>query len=99
MDEQQRSALINNMAENLPVLRKKLGMTQDELAGMVGVSRSTLASIEGKKRNMTWNMFLSLLLVFTKNKETDKLLNAMEIYTDEFNEFIKSIAKRNEEKT
>lgn len=53
MDEQQRNALINNMAENLPVLRKKLGMTQDELAGMVGVSRSTLASIEGKKRNMT----------------------------------------------
>ena len=99
MNEQQRNALINNMAENLPVLRKKLGMTQNELAGMVGVSRSTLASIEGKKRNMTWNMFLSLLLVFTKNKETDKLLSAMEIYTDEFNEFIKSIAKRNEEKT
>ena len=93
MDEQQRNALINNMAENLPVLRKKLGMTQDELAGMVGVSRSTLASIEGKKRNMTWSMFLSLLLVFTKNKETDKLLSAMEIYTDEFNEFIKNAAK------
>lgn len=94
MDEKQRNALINNMAENLPVLRKKLGMTQDELAGMVGVSRSTLASIEGKKRNMTWNMFLSLLLVFTKNKETDKLLSAMEIYTDEFNEFIKNTAKQ-----
>ena len=93
MDEQQRSALINNMAENFPVLRKKLGMTQDELAGMVGVSRSTLASIEGKKRNMTWNMFLSFLLVFTKNRETDKLLSAMEIYTDEFNEFIKNAAR------
>ena len=93
MDEQQRNALINNMAENLPVLRKKLRMTQDELAGMVGVSRSTLASIEGKKRNMTWNMFLSFLLVFTKNRETDKLLSAMEIYTDEFNEFIKNAAR------
>ena len=42
---------------------------------------------------MTWNMFLSLLLVFTKNKETDKLLSAMEIYTDEFNEFIKNAAR------
>ena len=94
MNEQQRNALINNMAENLPVLRKKLGMTQDELAGMVGVSRSTLASIEGKKRNMTWNMFLSFLLVFTKNRETDKLLSAMEIYTDEFNEFIKNAERK-----
>ena len=78
----------NVVREPVPVTR------QDELAGMVGVSRSTLASIEGKKRNMTWNMFLSLLLVFTKNKETDKLLNAMEIYTDEFNEFIKNAAKQ-----
>ena len=42
---------------------------------------------------MTWNMFLSLLLVFTKNKQTDKLLSAMEIYTDEFNEFIKKECK------
>lgn len=61
MDEQQRNVFINYMAENLPVLRKKLGMTQDELAGMVGVSRSTLASIEGKKRNMTWNGICSYL--------------------------------------
>ena len=29
-----------------------------------------------------------------KNKETDKLLNAMEIYTDEFNAFIKNAAKQ-----
>jgi len=93
MDEQQRNTLISNMADNLPVLRKKLGITQEELAEMIGVSRSTLASIEGKKRDMTWNMFLSLQLVFTKNKETDKLLNAMEIYTDEFNEFIKGYSK------
>jgi len=94
MNEQQRNALITNMADNLPVLRKKLGITQEELAEMIGVSRSTLASIEGKKRNMTWNMFLSLLMVFTKNKETDKLLNAMDIYTDEFNQFIKNAAAK-----
>ena len=37
---------------------------------------------------MTWNMFLALLLIFTKNKETDRLLNAMEIYTDELNGII-----------
>ena len=38
---------------------------------------------------MTWNTFLSLILVFTKNKDTDKLLNVMEIYTDDLNDFIK----------
>ncbi len=33
-------------------------------------------------------MFLSLILIFTKNRETDKLLNAMEICTDELNDLI-----------
>lgn len=39
---------------------------------------------------MTWNTFLSLILIFTKNNETDKLLNVMEIYTDELNDYIKN---------
>lgn len=31
----------------------------------------------------------TLLLIFTKRRETDRLLNAMEIYTDELNGIIK----------
>lgn len=90
MDERQKSILIENMSDNLPTLRKKIGMTQEGLAEKIGVSRSTIATIEQKKKTMTWNMFLSLVLIFTKNSETDKLLNVMGIYTDELNEFIKN---------
>lgn len=89
MEERMQSILMNNMAENLPTLRKKLDISQDELALMLGVSRSTITNIEKKKRPMTWNTFLSLILIFTKNKETDKLLTVMEIYTDELNDMIK----------
>lgn len=89
MDKQKREVLIANMTENLPVLRKKLGMSQEELSYVLGVNRSTVAAIENHKRIMTWNLFLALILVFIKNKETNKLLNVMDIYTDEFNEFIK----------
>ena len=32
---------------------------------------------------------LSLMLLFTKNEDTNKLLNVLEIYTEEFNDFIK----------
>ena len=39
---------------------------------------------------MSWNTFLSLILIFTKNKDTDVLLNVLGIYTDELNEFIKN---------
>ncbi len=84
-----REQLIKNMTDNLPMLRTRLGMTQEELADKIGVSRSTVISIENKKREMTWNTFLSLMLLFTKNETTNKLLNILEIYTDEFNDFIK----------
>ena len=89
MDDKQKEILIQNMVDNLPTLRKRLNMTQTDLAAKIGVGRSSLTAIENKKRPMTWNTFLSLILIFTKNKETDKLLNVMEIYTDELNEFIK----------
>ena len=93
MDVVQKEKLIQNMTDNLPILRKKLNLSQEELSELIGVSRSTIAVIEGRKKVMSWNMFLSLLMVFTKNKETDKLLNVLEIYTDEFNNFIKNVAK------
>lgn len=90
MDVKQKELLIKNMTDNLPTLRKKLGISQEELSEKIGVSRSTIAGIENKKRAMSWNMFLSLLLIFIKNEDTDKLLNVMGIYTDELNAFIKN---------
>ena len=89
MNTNQKELLIKNMTENLPTLRKRLGISQEELSGKGGVSRSTIAGIENKKRSMSWNMFLSLLLIFIKNEDTDRLLNVMGIYTDELNAFIK----------
>lgn len=90
MDDKQKDILIRNMVYNLPTLRKRLDMTQAELAAKIGFGRSSLTAIENKKRSMTWNTFLSLILIFTKNNETDKLLNVMEIYTDELNDYIKN---------
>ena len=87
-NEINREKLIRNMTENLPMLRTRLGLTQEELADKIGVSRSTILSIENKNREMTWNTFLSLILLFTKNETTNKLLNVLEIYTDEFHDFI-----------
>ena len=84
-----KEQLIKNMTDNLPMLRKRLELTQEELADKIGVSRSTIISIENQKRDMTWNTFLSLVLLFIKNENTNKLLNVLEIYTDEFHGFIK----------
>ena len=85
-----KEELTDKMAENLPVLRKKAKLTQTQLAEIIGVSKYTLLMIEKKQRKMSWNVFLSLILVFSKNKETDKMLTLFEIYTDELNNIIKN---------
>lgn len=90
MNEQSKQVLIDRMTNNLKMLRVKLNLSQEELAAKIGVSRFTIISIESKKRQMTWNMFLSLILIFTKNRETDALLTHFGIYTDELNELLKN---------
>lgn len=84
-----KDKLIQSMTENLPMLRTRLGLTQEDLADKIGLSRSTVVAIENRKREMTWNTFLSLVLLFIKNETTNKLLTTLEIYTDDFHDFIK----------
>lgn len=97
MTEELKNNLIEVMAENLTMLRAKLDLTQAELAEVVGISRYTLIAIEKKQRKMTWNTFLSLLLIFSKNDSTHKLLEAIGVYNSELNDFLnlKSIGKVN----
>ena len=83
-----REKLIDNMTENLPVLRKKLKLTQEGLAQIIGSSSHSIMQIEAKKRKMTWNTFLSLVFLFDKNEETAFLLKALNIYTDDLDGII-----------
>ena len=89
MTAEERDKLIDRMTENLPVLRKKLKLSQEDLAKVIGSSRYTVMLIETGKRRMTWNTFLSLVLLFDKNPETAVLLRALEVYTEEFDNMIK----------
>ena len=81
--------LIKIMTENLPMLRKLIELTQEEIADKIGVSRSTVIAIENNKREMTWNTFLSLMLLFSKNESTNKILSILDLNTEEFNEFMR----------
>ena len=84
-----RETLIDNMTENLPVLRKKLKLSQEGLARIIGTSRYTVMLIETRKRRMTWNTFLSLLLLFDKNQDTAVLLRVLSIYTDQLDAYLR----------
>lgn len=68
------------MADNLAMIWRKLGLTQVQLANLIGVSRHTIMKVENKKAKLSWNNFLSLLLILIKNPKADKLINILEIY-------------------
>lgn len=66
--------LIDTLANELPLLRARLNISQDELAKKTGISRQTLSSIETLKSRMSWNTFLALVLFFSINEQTDTML-------------------------
>lgn len=88
MTEETRQKYMEIMADNLSVLRAKLGVTQSELANIVGISRYTLIAIEKQQRVMTWSTFLSLLYIFDKNADTHMLLPPLGLYTSELDDFL-----------
>lgn len=65
------------------MLRAKLGLTQEEICKLVGVSRQTIVQAE-KNSKLSWGNYLSLVFLFTKNKETKELMDFLDIYPKEF---------------
>ncbi len=85
-NEDVKNAAVENMTNNLATLRTMLHLSQAGLASLVGLGRQSLVSIETGKRKMTWSVFLSLLFVFSQNKQTATLLDVFEIYPPELKE-------------
>lgn len=82
-NETEREQLIGCLVDELPVLRTKLGVSQTEIANMIGVSRQTYSSIETRKRKMTWSIYLSLILVFDCNSKTHDYIRGRGLFPKE----------------
>ena len=65
-----KEKLIDKFIYELPILRARIGMIQDEISEIVGLSRQTYSSFETRKRKMTWSNFMSILFVFYFNLAT-----------------------------
>lgn len=88
-----KERLIDILTSELPVLRAKIGLSQDDVSGIVGISRQTYSAIETKKRRMTWATFISLVLFFERNETTRPLINGMGAFPDDLRELL-NINKR-----
>ena len=59
-----KNQLIATLKNDLPVLRARMGLSQEAIADKIGISRQTYSSIETGKREMTWTTFLALVAFF-----------------------------------
>lgn len=84
ISDEEREYYISNLTDELPFLRIKAGVSQDDLAGLLGVSRQTYGSIERRDRRMTWNTYLSLIFFFDNKKETRSILRSTEAFPHKF---------------
>lgn len=88
MNEKEKARLIAALAQGLVPLRAKAGISQSEIAGVLGVSRQTYGSIERGDRPMTWNTYLSMILFFDYNSKTHQELRTIGAFPQEmFNRF------------
>lgn len=88
MNDEERELVMKNMVENLPILRSKLNISQEQLASLLGVTRQTISNFESGQRKMTWSVFLALVLIFFRNDPTKPLLVALNIYTPTLNNYL-----------
>lgn len=75
--EEYKKIAVDILVDELPSLRAKIGISQDQLAEYVGLSRQTLSAIETRKRPISWQTFLSIVLYFTLNTKTNTTLKLL----------------------
>lgn len=81
--KKQQLSFIKTLTAELPALRAKVGISQSEIASLIGVSRQTYSSIECGKRLMSWNTYLSLILFFDYNNVTHQMIRDINAFPEE----------------
>ena len=85
-----KSRLIDALRNELPVLRARIGLSQETVADKIGISRQTYSSIETGKREMTWTTFMALVAFFQNNNQTAQMLKQMNCFFESIDELLNS---------
>ena len=84
MSDDTKEECITALVSELKVLRAKANISQDDLAKILSISRQTYCQIENGNKDMSWNIYLSLIFFFESLEETSKLISLFGIYPEEF---------------
>ncbi len=80
----ERKTYIAELKKELPFLRLKAGISQDDVANVIGVSRQTYGAIERGDRPMGWSTYLSLIFFFDNKEETHDLVRGTDAFPHKF---------------
>ena len=96
INNERKHELCKILTSNLPTLRTKAKLTQDELSDRLGFSRQTISAIESKKRDMQWSTFTAITLFLSTNKDVSQLMAVMGILDDDVREMLNIEPKSNQ---
>ena len=78
--DEEKQKYISALTPELIMLRTKAGISQEDLSVLIGVSRQTYGAIERRTRQMSWNTYLSLIMVFDYSGKTHDMLRATDAF-------------------
>lgn len=78
--EHYKEVSISLLQSNLASLRARIGISQEEIANIIGITRQTYYAIESGKRDMMWGTFLSLLFFFNSIDSTAEMMRELRVY-------------------
>ena len=82
LTDEQKHKFIMALTGELKALRAKVGISQEDLAHMIGVSRQTYRTIEARERTMSWRTYLSLILFYDYMEDTHSMIRALGIFPE-----------------
>lgn len=77
LSDEEKEKFISALTPELVLLRTKAEISQEELATLIGTSRQTYGAIERKERQMSWSMFLSLIMFYDYNQKTHQMIRSI----------------------
>lgn len=83
LSHEEKDGFIEALSNELPALRAKVGISQDDLARLIGVSRQTFGSVERGERQMSWNTYLSLIMFFDYNESTHQMIRDISAFPED----------------
>lgn len=86
ISDAEKKELIAHLTSNLKTLRAKGNLTQEDIANAIGISRQTYSMIECQKTPMTWNLYLSIVFLFSSRVDTKELLEILGIFPNSYME-------------